>query len=294
MEFTQFAGTELPARKDGWSGALKVRFLDHLASKGTVRAACAAVGMSPEAAYRLRRRDGLFARGWAAALVLAREVSSDELACRALDGIEEDIWYRGELVGTRRKYDTRLLLAHLARLDRMVEECSDEDPHKGDAARFDELLASLCDQDRPCDEDRPGSPGKDLPPEREDFIIEARGRAWQEAFHRTPVREGANPADSEPDPIWDEEDGDGYYSEESCELREEAADQAGEEAALEAAACWDDWFARGCAAVDAACAPPPPPRRLRGSASLLSTVSTLSTSGGIGDGAIGQNQNRSA
>lgn len=295
MEFTQFAGTELPARKDGWSGALKVRFLDHLASKGTVRGACAAVGMSPEAAYRLRRRDGLFARGWAAALVLAREVSSDELACRALDGIEEDVWHRGELVGTRRKYDTRLLLAHLARLDRMVEEQSDN----CDVARFEDLLAALClEEQRQADawsgESRGEEPAEALLPEREEFIIEARGRAWQEAFHRTPVREGANPDGSDGPSIWDEEDGDGYYSEESLELREEAADQAGEEAALEAAARWDDWYARGRAAVDAACTEVPAPRKLRGSASLLSTVSTLSTSGGIGDGAIGQNQNRSA
>ncbi|HZF45769.1 MAG TPA: hypothetical protein VEZ26_05510 [Sphingomonadaceae bacterium] len=287
MEFTQFAGTELPTRKDGWSGALKVRFLDHLANKGTVRAACAAVGMSAEAAYRLRRRDGLFARGWAAALVLAREVSSDELACRALDGIEEEVWHRGELVGTRRKYDTRLLLAHLARLDRMVEE----QPDNGDAARFEDLLAALCLEEQ-CQADarsgksRVEEPADALLPEREDFIIEARGRAWQEAFHQKPLRESANPDGSEFDDFLDEEDGDGYYSEESLELREEAADQAGEDAALEAAARWDDWHARGRAAVDAACAQPPAPRKLRGSASLLSTVSTLSTSGGVGAGAI--------
>ncbi|OJW68007.1 MAG: hypothetical protein BGO57_11600 [Sphingomonadales bacterium 63-6] len=289
MEFTQFAGTELPARKDGWSGALKVRFLDHLASKGTVRAACAAVGMSPEAAYRLRRRDGLFARGWAAALVLARDVSSDELACRALDGVEEEVWHRGEMVGTRRKYDTRLLLAHLARLDRMVEEQSDLSPSTGDAARFEDLLAALCLEeqcraDAQSGESRGEEPAQALLPERENFIIEARGHAWREAFHRAPIREGANPDGSDGPSIWDEEDGEGYYSEESLELREEAADQAGEEAALEAAVHWDEWYARGRAAVDAACAEAPAPRKLRGSASLLSTVSTLSTSGGIGDG----------
>ncbi len=272
MDFTQFTGTGLPARKDGWSGALKIKFLDHLATKGTVRAACAAAGMSAEGAYRLRRRDALFARGWAAALVLAREAGSDELACRALDGVEEEIWYRGEMVGTRRKYDTRLLLAHLARLDRQVEQSPGED----DAARFQELLAALAEGDRPC------TSGDDpLPPSREDFIAKARELAWGEAY-RAPIDRpcGADDCDSDE---WGEEDEeigrDGYYRDDTLEQRDDAAWAAGEEAATEAAARWDEWFARGSAAVATACAETASPRRLRGSASLLSTVSTLSTSG---------------
>lgn len=40
------------------------------------------------------------------------------LVTRALDGVEVPVWFRGEKVGTRRLYDTRLLLAHLGRLDR--------------------------------------------------------------------------------------------------------------------------------------------------------------------------------
>ena len=122
---------------NGWSEPRKLAFLEHLAACGNVRAACARVGMSHEAAYRLRRRDPLFARGWDAALVLARQTSAEVLACRALDGVEEEVWHRGEFVGTRRRYDTRLLLAHMARLDALAgnERASE------DAARFDELLA---------------------------------------------------------------------------------------------------------------------------------------------------------
>ncbi|WP_054529758.1 hypothetical protein [Erythrobacter sp. SG61-1L] len=264
MDFTAFTGTAHPARKDGWSGALKIKFLDHLATKGTVRGACAAAGMSAEAAYRLRRRDALFARGWAAALVLAREAGSDELACRALDGVEEEIWYRGEMVGTRRKYDTRLLLAHLARLDRLVEQS----PGEGDAARFQELLAALAEG-----ESSLASPDDPLPPSREDFISKARERAWSEAY-RTPIEQPDGEGEFD-----EEERRDGYYPEDTLEQREDAAWAAGEEAATEAGARWDEWFARGSAAVAAACAEAASPRRLRGSASLLSTVSTLSTSG---------------
>jgi hypothetical protein len=132
--------TPASVRHDGWTPERQVQFLAYLAEHGTVRAACARVGLSREAAYRLRRREPLFARGWDAALALAREASAETLACRALDGVEEDVWYRGELVGTRRKYDTRLLLAHMARLDKIAEA----NPAAGEEAdRFDELLAVI-------------------------------------------------------------------------------------------------------------------------------------------------------
>src|SRR6187549_3736284 len=89
-------------RHDGWTAARKAHFLDALAGEGNVRAACARVGLSREAAYRLRRRDALFARAWAAALVLARVSVGGVLGTRALEGVEEEVWLRGEVVGTTR------------------------------------------------------------------------------------------------------------------------------------------------------------------------------------------------
>lgn len=132
--------TSQPAvRHDGWTPARKILFLYELAACGSVRTACSEAGLSPEAAYKLRRRDALFARAWAAALVLAREASAEVLECRALDGIEEQVWYHGEVVGTRTRYDTRLLLAHIARLDAQAQAGTASE----DAARFDELLACV-------------------------------------------------------------------------------------------------------------------------------------------------------
>lgn len=139
-ETTEFC--ESPARAirhDGWTPERVARFFDSLAVKGNVRLACRKAGMSPEAAYRCKRRDPQFARGWAAALVLANDNGLDTLADRAIDGIEEDVWHRGELVGTRRRYDSRLLLAHLARL----EKAAADEAAQADAARFDELVACL-------------------------------------------------------------------------------------------------------------------------------------------------------
>ena len=127
----------LPGR--GWTRERMAQFLDCLSEKGNVAAACKRVGLSREAAYRQRRRDANFARGWAAAMVLAHDASVQVLADRAIDGIEVDVWHRGELVGTQRKYDTRLLLAHLARLDKAAEDPAAQK----DAGRFDELLAVI-------------------------------------------------------------------------------------------------------------------------------------------------------
>ncbi len=138
-------GAPVPLPTRGWTPERMARFLDQLAHRGNVRLACARVGLSAEAAYRLRRRDALFARGWDAALVLASETNDQVLTDRAVDGIEEDVWYRGECVGTRRRYDTRLFLAHLARLDQKIELGRG----KLDAARFDELLAVLAGEEVP-------------------------------------------------------------------------------------------------------------------------------------------------
>jgi len=88
---------------NGWTPARKVRFLDHLSEKGDVRAAAARVGMSRQSAYVLRRRDRVFGQGWEAALALARRHVEEVLATRALDGVEEPVFYHGEQVAVRRR-----------------------------------------------------------------------------------------------------------------------------------------------------------------------------------------------
>ena len=95
-------------------------FLSALAECGQARRAARAAGVSHQTVYRARRACAAFRRGWDAALIAARAFAEDVLATRALDGVEEEIFYRGELIGTRRRYDSRLLLAHLARLDRLT------------------------------------------------------------------------------------------------------------------------------------------------------------------------------
>lgn len=113
-------------------------FLHHLAEQGNVRAAASRVGISPSSAYLARRRDAVFRAGWDAALVHSREHALQVLACQALDGVREEMWHRGELVGHRVRHDARLLLAHLGRLD---ARCEGDEAAQARAERFDEMLA---------------------------------------------------------------------------------------------------------------------------------------------------------
>src|SRR5687768_1549302 len=231
MDMTPFTTTPSSARQDGWSPERKLRFLDRLAASGNVRAACAAVGMSRETAYALRRRDALFARGWAAALLLAREAGAERLAELATQGIEEEVWYRGELRGTRRRFDARLLLAHVARLDRMVEEGGARAVE--DTARFDEILACIAGAQVPeqfAIDDEP------LPLDRETAIIAAGEMAREEAGER-----------------WDErwqQNRSGQVTQEERSTRQQEMAAAGAHARRDAGVQWDAWFARACDTAD--------------------------------------------
>jgi len=241
MDVSANTTTPSPVRHDGWTGELKVRFLDHLSEKGNVRASCRRVGMSAQAAYRLKRRDPLFARSWDAALVLGRTASEEVLADRAIDGIEEDVWHRGELVGTRRRYDTRLLLAHLGRLDRHSVGLR----ARGDAERFDELLALVAGEEVP---EGLAKRGELLPSGREEVVARA-----SDAMLDALARDG-------------DEDGEGLTEEEWEEwfaLGEAESKRARQDAEQR----WDAWFARACEVVDraAACPDVPPAPGLPGS-----------------------------
>lgn len=71
-------------RRDGWTAARQLRFLDALACTRSICKAAAFAGMSRESAYRLRdRREGaLFAELWDRILapeLLSREVHIEEL-----------------------------------------------------------------------------------------------------------------------------------------------------------------------------------------------------------------------
>lgn len=95
------------------------RFVACLSQWGNVRAAAMQAGASRAHLYRMRRASAQFREMWDAALLLARPQVEEVLADRALNGVQEVVYYHGEEVATRTRYDARLLLAHLGRLDRL-------------------------------------------------------------------------------------------------------------------------------------------------------------------------------
>lgn len=92
--------------------ATQVRFIEALAETGTVSAACTAASVSRMTVYRQRNRPEAhaFRAAWEAASRAAVRVLADTAMERAVDGVEESVYYRGHHVGFRRRYSDRLLM----------------------------------------------------------------------------------------------------------------------------------------------------------------------------------------
>jgi hypothetical protein len=97
-------------RHNEWNREKMAAFLRELASSQSVKQAAKSVGMSRQSAYRLRNRmvGTPFALAWEVALEAGMQQLAHALMDRALNGEEVPCYYRGELVGTRRRYDNRL------------------------------------------------------------------------------------------------------------------------------------------------------------------------------------------
>ncbi len=99
-------------RHDGWTVQRQRAFIEALADTGSVAAACKAVNMSTVGAYYLRRQPGAegFREAWRTALDLGIERIEDVAMDRALNGVEEPLYSYGALIGTRIRYNDRLLM----------------------------------------------------------------------------------------------------------------------------------------------------------------------------------------
>src|SRR5947209_12636520 len=92
-------------RGDGWTPFARKLFLQVLASTGRVSRALAYAGLTRQSAHALRQRDPLFAAGWDAAALMARNPLADEILGPGLDGITETVTRGGEVVAERHRYD---------------------------------------------------------------------------------------------------------------------------------------------------------------------------------------------
>ena len=102
----------LKERSNGWSPEVQQAFIEALAETGSVTAACRRVGRSERGAYLLRHHPeaaGL-RKAWRVALDIGIQRLEDVAMDRALNGVEVPVFSYGKLVGTRRKYNDRLLM----------------------------------------------------------------------------------------------------------------------------------------------------------------------------------------
>jgi hypothetical protein len=110
-------------RKDGWTPARQAEFVGRLAETRSVEAACRALAMGKESAYRLRKRRGAagFAAAWDAALGtphvpvnLASPKSTQlDAAYRAAAGLMVVVMHRGRFVASYWKHDDNAVLQQL-------------------------------------------------------------------------------------------------------------------------------------------------------------------------------------
>ena len=107
-----FEPVKLRYRHDGLTPARQVAVVQTMAACGCIREACAKVGISPEAVYELRRRPDAQSFRLAMDLALdgAADAVEDAMYGRAINGVEVPHYYKGELVGTHRRYDERLAM----------------------------------------------------------------------------------------------------------------------------------------------------------------------------------------
>jgi len=88
------------------------KFLDELAVLPNVSRACRISGLDRVHAYRTRAKNAKFTKDWDDAFEIGLHALEDEIARRAAEGIEEPVFYKGQVCGTiNRKSDALLMFA---------------------------------------------------------------------------------------------------------------------------------------------------------------------------------------
>jgi len=174
-------------RADGWTAERIRIFLDTLAETGVVAAALRTVGMRKQSVYALRKRSPAFDAAWRSALLRAHEPVASAFTSRALHGCVEPIVRDGKLWGERHRFDNRLSMAVLARLDRLADSELDE-AAVCVAQDFAAFVDSLCAGEAPETTDVEATSVDDAwQPSTRSISVESRGADGADA----PLGDGA-------------------------------------------------------------------------------------------------------
>jgi hypothetical protein len=85
-------------------------FLELLSQTGIVSTATKALNLDRMQIYKMRNSDPEFRAAWDHALEQAAETLEAEARRRALEGVEEPVWYQGAQVGYTKRYSDILLM----------------------------------------------------------------------------------------------------------------------------------------------------------------------------------------
>jgi hypothetical protein len=88
-------------------------FFEWLSQGYPVSAAAEMARYSRTIVYRWRTQDRDFAERWNLSLRISLDTAREEAMRRIFDGVEEPVFQKGAVVGTRRKYSERLLIEWL-------------------------------------------------------------------------------------------------------------------------------------------------------------------------------------
>lgn len=102
--------------------AVKEAFLLELAKHGSVKKAAQTIHPIDErwlyqftrCLYVWKQNDPVFAEGWRAAIEQSCDMLEEEAIRRGVEGWDEEVYQKGQLVGTVRKYDPNLLMRLMA------------------------------------------------------------------------------------------------------------------------------------------------------------------------------------
>ena len=87
----------------------KAQFCESLAETGCVQETCRALGVRAAAAYSARDHDLQFRERWDAAALIGTTVLEAEAHRRAVHGVKQHVWYKGEVCGDVTNYSDALL-----------------------------------------------------------------------------------------------------------------------------------------------------------------------------------------
>lgn len=88
-------------------------FLERLRKGWSVTSSIEATGFARLTVYRYRSNDPAFAAAWDDAYEQGTDVFEDEAKRRAVDGILEPVFFKGEIVGEIQRYSDQLLVKTL-------------------------------------------------------------------------------------------------------------------------------------------------------------------------------------